>query len=58
MALGATVAQVQFSVLGKTLLLTLIGIATGSIASLVVARAIARSFSVQLQPIRLRSQQS
>ena len=34
-------AQVQFSVLGKTLLLTLIGIATGSIASLVVARAIA-----------------
>jgi predicted permease len=40
MALGATVAQVQFGVMGKTLLLTLIGIATGSIASLVVARAI------------------
>jgi predicted permease len=41
MALGATVAQVQFGVMGKTLLLTLIGIATGSVASLVVARAIA-----------------
>jgi ABC-type antimicrobial peptide transport system permease subunit len=41
MALGATTAQVQFGVIGKTLLLTLVGIATGSIASLVVARAIA-----------------
>jgi ABC-type antimicrobial peptide transport system permease subunit len=41
MALGATMAQVQFGVMGKTLLLTLIGIATGSFASLVVARAIA-----------------
>jgi ABC-type antimicrobial peptide transport system permease subunit len=41
MALGATTAQVQFGVIGKTLLLTLIGIAAGSIASLVVARAIA-----------------
>jgi predicted permease len=41
MALGATTAQVQLGVIGKTLRLTLIGIATGSIASLVVARAIA-----------------
>ena len=41
MALGATMAQVQFGVMGKTLLLTLIGIATGSIASLFVARSIA-----------------
>jgi predicted permease len=41
MALGATTSQVQFGVLRKTLLLTLVGIATGSIASLVVARAIA-----------------
>jgi predicted permease len=40
MALGATVAQVQRGVIGRTLLLTLVGIATGSIASLVVARAI------------------
>jgi ABC-type antimicrobial peptide transport system permease subunit len=40
MALGATMGQVQLGVIGKTLLLTLIGIATGSIASLVVARAI------------------
>jgi ABC-type antimicrobial peptide transport system permease subunit len=32
---------VQLRVIGKTLRLTLIGIATGSIASLVVARAIA-----------------
>jgi ABC-type antimicrobial peptide transport system permease subunit len=40
-ALGATMAQVQFGVMGKTLLLTLIGIATGTIASLAVARAIA-----------------
>ena len=41
MALGATTAQVQLRVIGKTLRLTLIGIATGSIASLFVARAIA-----------------
>jgi predicted permease len=41
MALGATAAHVQLRVIGKTLRLTLIGIATGSIASLVVARAIA-----------------
>jgi ABC-type antimicrobial peptide transport system permease subunit len=41
MALGATMAQVQLGVMGKTLLLALVGIATGSIASLVVARAIA-----------------
>jgi ABC-type antimicrobial peptide transport system permease subunit len=40
MALGATTGTVQRGVLGKTLVLTLIGIATGSIASLVVARAI------------------
>jgi predicted permease len=41
MALGATTGQVQLGVIGRTLRLTLIGIATGSIASLVVARAIA-----------------
>jgi predicted permease len=41
MALGATTAQVQLRVIGKTLRLTLIGIATGSVASLFVARAIA-----------------
>ena len=41
MALGASTSQVQRGVIGKTLLLTLIGIATGSIASLVVARATA-----------------
>ena len=40
MALGATVAQVQRGVVARTLLLTLVGIATGSIASLLVARAI------------------
>jgi predicted permease len=40
MALGATTADVQLGVIGKTLRLTLIGIAAGSIASLVVARAI------------------
>jgi predicted permease len=40
MALGATTGQVQLGVIGRTLRLTLIGIATGSIASLVVARAI------------------
>ena len=41
MALGATTGQVQLGVIGRTLRLTLIGIATGCIASLVVARAIA-----------------
>jgi len=41
MALGATTAQVQLGVIEKTLRLTLIGIAAGSLASLVVARAIA-----------------
>jgi predicted permease len=41
MALGATAKHVQFGVIGKTLRLTLIGIAAGTIASLVVARAIA-----------------
>jgi ABC-type antimicrobial peptide transport system permease subunit len=41
MALGATMAQVQKSVLLKTLRLALIGIAAGAVVSLVVARAIA-----------------
>ena len=41
MALGATLSQVQRGVVAKTLRLTSIGIAAGSIASLVVARAIA-----------------
>jgi predicted permease len=41
MALGATTGAVQLRVIGRTLRLTLIGIAAGSIASLVVARAIA-----------------
>jgi predicted permease len=41
MALGATLAQVQGSVLLKTLRLALIGIAAGAIASLLVCRAIA-----------------
>jgi predicted permease len=41
MALGATTGEVQLRVIGRTLRLTLIGIAVGSIASLVVARAIA-----------------
>ena len=41
MALGATTGQVQLGVIGRTLRLTLIGIASGIIASLVVARAIA-----------------
>jgi predicted permease len=40
MALGATTGTVQRGVMGKTLLLTVIGIATGSIVSLLVARAI------------------
>jgi ABC-type antimicrobial peptide transport system permease subunit len=38
--LGATTANVQLGVIGRTLRLTLLGIATGTIASLVVARAI------------------
>jgi ABC-type antimicrobial peptide transport system permease subunit len=41
MALGATMAEVQRSVLGKTLRLAIIGIGAGAIASLVVSRAIA-----------------
>jgi predicted permease len=41
MALGATTGEVQLRVIGGTLRLTLIGIAAGCIASLVVARAIA-----------------
>jgi len=41
MALGATTSHVQLGVIARTLRLTLIGIATGIIASLVVARAIA-----------------
>jgi ABC-type antimicrobial peptide transport system permease subunit len=41
MALGATVAKVQRSVLAKTLRLAVIGIATGAIVSLVVSRTIA-----------------
>jgi predicted permease len=41
MALGATVRRVQFGVIGKTLRLALIGIAAGSLASVVVARGIA-----------------
>jgi cell division protein FtsX len=41
MALGATMAKVQRSVLAKTLRLALIGVAAGAIASLIVSRAIA-----------------
>ena len=41
MALGATTGEVQLRVIGRTLRLTLIGIAAGSIASLGVARTIA-----------------
>jgi predicted permease len=41
MALGATTAQVQFGVLGNTLFLTSLGVAIGSVASLLVARTIA-----------------
>jgi len=41
MALGATTGHVQLGVIIRTLRLTLIGIATGIVASLVVARAIA-----------------
>ncbi len=41
MALGATAARIQFGVVAQTLRLALIGIAIGSAASFVVARAIA-----------------
>ena len=41
MALGATMAQVQRSVLTRTLRLALIGISGGAVASLLVSRAIA-----------------
>jgi predicted permease len=41
MALGATMSQVQLSVLFKTLRLALIGIVAGTIASLLASRAIA-----------------
>ncbi len=41
MALGATTANVQRSVLSKTLRLALIGIASGALTSLLVSRAIA-----------------
>jgi predicted permease len=41
MALGATQARVQAGVLAKTLLLASIGIATGTVASLVIANLIA-----------------
>ncbi len=41
MALGATMAQVQRSVLFRTLRLAVIGIAAGALASLLVSRAIA-----------------
>jgi predicted permease len=41
MALGATTGHVQLGVIARTLRLTLIGIAMGILASLVVARAIA-----------------
>jgi predicted permease len=41
MALGATMARVQLSVITKTLRLALIGIAAGAIASLIASRAIA-----------------
>jgi ABC-type antimicrobial peptide transport system permease subunit len=41
MALGASQARVQLGVLGKTLLLASMGIATGTVASLMVANLIA-----------------
>jgi ABC-type antimicrobial peptide transport system permease subunit len=41
MALGATMAQVQRSVIAKTLRLALIGIAAGAVASLLLSKAIA-----------------
>ena len=40
MALGASTTHVQLRVIGRTLRLTLIGIAVGAVASLMVARAI------------------
>jgi len=50
MALGATMAQVQRSVLGKTLRLALVGIATGAFVSLLVSRTItALLFSITPQ---------
>jgi predicted permease len=41
MALGATAGNVQFGVIGKTLRLALTGIALGTVASFIVAKAIA-----------------
>jgi ABC-type antimicrobial peptide transport system permease subunit len=41
MALGASQRRVQLAVIGKTMLLALIGIATGTAASLAVANLIA-----------------
>ena len=41
MALGASQGRVQLAVIGKTLLLALIGIATGTVASLAIANLIA-----------------
>jgi len=41
MALGASQGRVQLAVIGKTLLLALIGIATGTVASLAIADLIA-----------------
>jgi ABC-type antimicrobial peptide transport system permease subunit len=41
MALGASQARVQLAVIGKTLLLALIGIATGTVACLAIANLIA-----------------
>jgi ABC-type antimicrobial peptide transport system permease subunit len=41
MALGATASQVRTGVIAKTMRLTLVGLALGTVASLVLARAIA-----------------
>jgi ABC-type antimicrobial peptide transport system permease subunit len=41
MALGATANRVQFSVISRTLHLALVGIALGTVASFMVAKAIA-----------------
>jgi ABC-type antimicrobial peptide transport system permease subunit len=41
MALGASQGRVQLAVIGKTLLLALIGIATGTVTSLAIANLIA-----------------
>jgi ABC-type antimicrobial peptide transport system permease subunit len=41
MALGASMAQVQMSVIAKTLRLALVGVAVGTIASLLVSKGIA-----------------